>query len=485
MAGIRIEGNTSANVVEVSSNNELKVIGPNSYNSNGNPSINGGFSNNVFEADSGSITGSPTQRQGDISANYRQRVGIDTLLFNDNFNGSVLNSSLWNINLVTMTNTLNNGFLVLNNGNSTAANAVARLSSYRGFPAYGTYPLQFETEIMYVGSAIQPNTVTEIGLGFASGTTAPTDGVFFRYNASAELRCVMSYNGNEITSRAFTGAEIPSINTRHHYSIVIGNDYVEFWIDNILYSNLPVPAGNGMALLNQNTPVLIRTYNSAVVPASAIQLKISNINISIGDMNCLKSWEQIQAGMGGHSSNGQTGMTQGQTALYANSANPTAAVPTNTTAALGNGLGGNFWSTATLAVNTDGIISSYQVPVASATVPQKCLYITRIRIDTAIQTTLAGGPFILQWGLAYGHTAVSLATAEGGTSKSPRRIPLGFQCPSANATAGSQAPEIDHTLSVPICVQPGEFIQTFYRNIGTVGTAGVMAHLITIDGYWE
>ena len=123
--------------------------------------------------------------------------------------------------------------------------------------------------------------------------------------------------------------------------------------------------------------------------------------------------------------------------------------------------------------------------VASATVPQKCLYITRIRIDTVIQTTLVGGPFILQWGLAYGHTNVSLATAEGVTSKSPRRIPLGFQCLSANATAGSQAPVIDHTLSVPICVQPSEFVQTIYRNIGTVGTGGIMAHLITIDGYWE
>lgn len=483
MAGIRIEGNTSANVVEVSSNNELKVIGPNNYNEKRNPSINGGFSNNIFEADAGTITGSVLQRQGDISANYRQRVGIDTLLFNDSFNG-IFNTSIWNLYAINFTNTLNNGFLVLNNGNSTVANGVAKLSSYRGFPAFGTYPLQVDFEIMYVGAAIQPNTVAEIGLGFASGVTAPTDGVFFRYN-SGELRCVISYNGSESQSRAFKDEEIPSINQRHHYAIIIGNDYVEYWIDNVMYANLPVPPGNGMALLNQNTPVLVRLYNSAVAPASAVQLKIANINISIGDMNCSKTWENVCSGMQGHSSNGQTGMTQGQTALYVNSTNPTAAVPTNTTAALGSGLGGNFWSTATLAVNTDGIISSYQVPVASATVPQKCLYITRIKIDTAIQTSLVGGPFILQWGLAYGHTAVSLATAETVTTKSPRRIPLGFQSPSANAIAGSQAQTIDHTFSVPICVQPGEFVQTIYRNIGTVGTGGTMAHLITIDGYWE
>ena len=485
MAGIRIEGNTSANVVEVSNNNELKIIGPNNYNINGNPSINGGFSNNIFEADAGTITGSVLQRQGDISANYRQRVGIDTLLFNDSFNSLGVNTSLWNITTATFTTANNNGFLVLNNGNSTAVNAFAKVSSYRSFPAYGTYPLQIDIKAMYVAPSVQSNVVAELGLGFASGTVAPTDGVFFRYNASGELRCVISYNSVESQSRAFTGAELPSVNVRHRYSIIVGNDYVEFWIDNILYANLPIPAGNGMASLNHNTPVLLRLYNHTVAPASAVQLKVANVNISIGDMNCLKDWAAIQAGMQGHSSNGQTGMTMGSTALYANNANPTAAVPSNTTNVLGNGLGGNFWSIATLAINTDGIISSYQIPVATASNPQKTLYITRIRIDTVIQTTLVGGPFLLQWGLAYGHTAVSLATTETVTTKAPRRIPLGFQSTSANASAGSQAQTIDHTFTVPICVQSGEFVQTIYRNIGTVGTGGTMAHLITIDGYWE
>ena len=112
MAGIRIEGNTSGNVAEITSNNELKVIGPNTY-VDGLPSINGSFSNNIFEADAGSITGSPTQRQGDISANYRQRVGVDTLLFNDQFNGIALNSSLWSNTSTTFTTVVSNGFLVL------------------------------------------------------------------------------------------------------------------------------------------------------------------------------------------------------------------------------------------------------------------------------------------------------------------------------------------------------------------------------------
>lgn len=481
MAGIRIEGNTSGNVAEITSNNELKVIGPNTY-VDGNPSVNGSFSNNIFEADSGSIIGTPTQRQGDISANYRQRVGVDTLLFNDQFNGTALNSSLWSNTSTTFTTAVSNGFLVLNSGNSTTANAVSKISSYRGFPAFGSYPLQIEIEAIYMSTAVQPNTVFELGVGFASGTTAATDGAFFRYNAAGELRAIIVYNGSETQSSSLP---IPQVNKRHHYSVVIGNDYVEYWIDNLLFANMPLPDGNGMALLNQNTPVLMRLYNTATVPASAVQVKIASVSISIGDMNLVKSWNHICTGMQGHSSNGQTGMTMGSTALYVNNTNPTAAVPTNTTAALGSGLGGSFWSTATLAVNTDGIISSYNVPVANATAPSKTLYITHVRIDTVIQTTLVGGPFLLQWGLAYGHNAVSLATTEGTTTKAPRRVPLGFQSPSANATAGSQAQTIDFVFENPICVQPGEFVQTIYKNIGTVGTGGVMAHLITFDGYWE
>lgn len=467
---------------EVTTNREIRVIGPNTTDGNGNPSVSGNYSNQVFEADSGSVTGGPTQKQGDISANYRQRVGIDTLLFNDQFNGTAINSSIWTSVLTTFTTSVSGGFLVLNSGNVTTANAVARLSSYRGFPAYGSYPLQLEIEAIYASSAVQANTVTEIGFGFATGTSAPTDGAFFRYNASGEFRCVIAYNSSESQSAAITA---PSINARHHYVIVIGNDYVEFWVDNVMMANLPVPVGNGMAVLNQNTPILLRTYNGASTPSSGVQIKVANVNVSLGDMNCLKDWGHIQCGMMGHLSQGQTGMTMGSTALYVNSANPTVAVPTNTTAALGVGLGGNFWSTNSLAVNTDGIISSYQVPAASASSPQKTLYITRVRIDTVVQTVLAGGPEILQWGIAFGHTAVSLATTETVTSKAPRRIALGFQAFAASAAVGVQGSQIVCDLDSPIVIQPGEFIQTIYKNIGTVGTSGTLAHTISFGGYWE
>jgi hypothetical protein len=70
-----------------------------------------------------------------------------------------------------------------------------------------------------------------------------------------------------------------------------------------------------------------------------------------------------------------SGTTQGSLANYANSTNPTAVVPTNTTAALGVGLAGQFWEIDTLAVTTDGIIQSYQNNLISSSVPGRRLAI--------------------------------------------------------------------------------------------------------------
>jgi hypothetical protein len=51
---------------------------------------------------------------------------------------------------------------------------------------------------------------------------------------------------------------------------------------------------------------------------------------------------------------GQTGQTLGSTALYTNSqAAGAGAAMTNTTAALGSGLGGQFAALPTLAISTD------------------------------------------------------------------------------------------------------------------------------------
>ena len=94
---------------------------------------------------------------------------------------------------------------------------------------------------------------------------------------------------------------------------------------------------------------------------------------------------------------------------------------------------------------------------------------------------MVGGAAANQLSLAYGHTAVSLATTETATTKAPTRISLGQQMIAANQAAFTELKDIDVKFS-PICVYPGEFIAIAAKKIGTVFSSGVIAYTITFSG---
>jgi hypothetical protein len=215
-----------------------------------------------------------------------------------------------------------------------------------------------------------------------------------------------------------------------------------------------------------------------------LQFNLRNYNVTLGGLQVSDSLSTIANRQYG-SYQGLSGGTMGSLANYANNANPTAAVPTNTTAALGVGLGGQFWETYSLALTTDGIICSYQVPAGTVSVPGKRLKISGVWIDAAVQTVLAGGPAIAQYALAFGHTAVSLATAEAAATKAPRRIPLGMQLITLNQAVNTGFTRIYQQFANPIYVNPGEFVAIIKKYVGTVGTSGVISHVIGFDAGWE
>jgi hypothetical protein len=174
-----------------------------------------------------------------------------------------------------------------------------------------------------------------------------------------------------------------------------------------------------------------------------------------------------------------------------NEANVTVAVPTTTTAALGSGLGGKFWELPSLAVNTDAIIQSYQVPAGTVNIQGRRLVIRGISLMSYVQTVVAGGPYVAEWFLAFGHTAVSLATTESATTKAPRRIVLpqftqAITAAQAVSTLVSMpgGPFVDFG-DAPVYVNPGEFVQLCTRHIGTVGTGGAIAHQVAFVYGWE
>lgn len=444
---------------------------------------NAGFMVLASQVDDGSITGERIVRESEIDIDYRLRSALDTLIFNEFFPSGTVNTGVWSTVLSTMTAAVNGGFMVLNAGNATANANSARISTYRHFPVIGTNELYLESNIQFT-QAPQVNNVVDFGFGIVSGTADPSDGVIFKVFPTGECRFVIFNNGVEVQSSPIDFDQLIGSLTTRNVIIAISHKGGKLWIDDQLVSQIDIPIAVANIMQAMSTPVFFRTYNTGVVSV-AQQLKVAMVNVTMGGAFTNKAYPDTVAGSGGHSSQNQTGIASGSTANYANSANPTAAVPTNTTAALGSGLGGQFWETDTLAVNTDGIICSYQVPAGTSSVIGKQLYISKIIIDSFVQTALTGGGYVAQWSLAYGHTAVSLATAEGVATKAPRRLPLGIQSVASGALAFIKLDRIEMDLPAPVVVNPAEFVAVVKKKVGSAPSAGVIAHLVTIVGYFE
>ena len=194
--------------------------------------------------------------------------------------------------------------------------------------------------------------------------------------------------------------------------------------------------------------------------------------------------------MGYHAYQGQDGGTMGTLGQYVNNTTPAAAVPTNTTAALGTGLGGLFQETVTLVAGTDGIISSFQNPAPTINLSGRTLYVTGVSVQGVVTTVLAATPLTKAWCAAFGHTAVSLATAESGSFVSPgtkasRRVGLGTSGAVAAAAVGTLVPGPTVQFRTPLPVAPGEFFAIVNKNVTAAPASGAILWVIQIDGYFE
>jgi hypothetical protein len=490
MPGFRIEGNTSGNVAEVNDANQIKVVPETDASTN--PGNVGGV--RAFgENDQGLITGITSLASPEIDVDYRMRVAQDTMLDEEVFSYTAQNTGKHNLSSTTMAASFTAGQYTSNSASITTIATGTQLATYAYFPNIGANTLAADYELAF---SAQPttNSFIEFGLGLPGGATAaPTDGVFFRLN-SAGLQGIASNNGTETSTGVFPLAAGSGVwayinNKRYQFIVYMGAVEAEFWVNDgtgaVKLGQIPLPAGQARMCMAQGMQVFHKHRIVGGAAGGVLQSFLGAYSVRLGGANISTLASTLGNRMYG-SYQGLSGGTMGSLANYANSANPTAAVPTNTTAALGVGLGGQFWETDTLAVTTDGIIQSYQVPQGTANVQGRRLVIRGVKIQTYVQTALTGGGYVAQWSLAFGHTAVSLATAEGVTSKAPRRIPLGIHgVPSAAAVNSTLGDIIVDFGDAPVFVNPGEFVQVVKKKVGTAPTAGTLAYTITYLYGWE
>ncbi len=442
------------------------------------------------ENDAGTVTGTPLLRSPETSQDYRLRTGVDTLLFNDTFNALTQNTNNWAYTFATLTaaqpgaGTVNFSAV---QGTTNAHGAFMRTFQY--FPVIGTAPLSVLFNAGQYTASLVSNEVWLMGLGLpTAAVTPPTDGVWFQIT-SAGIIGVLAYNGT-ITQTGLllstSGLTVGQLNT---YEIIVGENYVGFWRNDVLLLNFTVPNANGQPFQQSALPAFMMKYNTGAV-SNTNTMRVGDVTVALRDIATNKPWahQAATAGMAGYV--GQNGQTQGQTAIWANNTAPTAVAIINTAVGAFAGIGGISAVLPTLTANNDGIVFSYQNPAPTINITGRNLIITGIKVQGAVTVVLAGGPVIYAYTCTFGLTAATNATTETAsfataTTHAPRRVFLGIESFAATAPVGTLGAGATLQLTTPIVVRPGEFLQISARNMGTVTTTGAITIGATFDAYWE
>ena len=303
----------------------------------------------------------------------------------------------------------------------------AFLRSFQYFPLFGTAPLAAEFTAGMFGSKLVANEIWLMGLGLPSAAvTPPTDGVWLKCT-DAGWTGVLRYNGTDTETGILWDATSIVLNDLQKWTIVVGEQEVEFWRNDTLLGEITIPPGNGQPFIQASLPLFMHKYNTGAVSNTNI-VRVSDVTVTIMDIAAERPWSHTQAIQGQSALVGQNGFTQGKTQWWTNNTAPTAAAATNTAAIAGaTTLGGLVSVLPTLTANNDGILFSYQNPAGTINISGRNLVITGVKVQGAVSVVLAGGPVVYAYAIAFGHTAASMATTETGsfatgTTHAPRIV---------------------------------------------------------------
>jgi hypothetical protein len=489
MAGIKIEsGSNTAGSPNVDAGYNLQVALPTTPAQVGSVRM-------MCENDTGEKTGAVYLKSPEVSQDFRMRVGVDTMLFTDTFNAITQNPSNWKHSFATMTMTQSSGFLNVNAaGTSTASGNYAYLQTWRYFPLQGTAPLAIEFTGQFTALPIA-NQVFQVGVGVATGAAEPVDGVWFELT-SGGLYGVQRYSSGTATKTELVSAANLSalpLNTNAKYVVIIGERELEWWIDDVLYAESDIPNANGQPFMTTSLPVFIQQYNSSLVGSSPNMIvKVGDVSVTLMDIASNMTWadQMSSCGLGLQQLNGGTaGSPQIQ---WSNTALPTAAAATNTTAALGAFLGGIFAMNAPATGATDLIVSSYLNPLGGINQTPRTIKLRGIKVDcvnTVVAVATTPSTFLVA--LAWGSSALTLAQVEtasfaNNTVKARRIQPLGVMTFPVGATVGSAASPIQFNFESPIVINPGEYTQVIAKPlIGTATATEVFQWVVSPNAHNE
>jgi hypothetical protein len=347
-----------------------------------------------------------------VSPDGTLRTGEDLPIFFDSCEGAAVDTNKWIQTLTTMTITqaVSTGVL-LNAGSSAATTVGAMHASQRRFAFMNRKSIAFRSRQRL--TAHFNNNLYEAGLvnpPAAATTLIVPDGAFWRKEADGSWRPYIAINGTETGS----GSAVSDATFRAAIGV---NDYfsLEVFLEEtratfrirttggaiVNEQILEFPTNTGTFAVT-HLQAFYRLYNSGAT-GTAVQAFVSQL--SVWDVDSINSpWEDIVAAMGTGGSLTNPLTTFGQLANYANSAAPASATLSNTAAGYTT-LGGQWQFAAVAGAETDYALFAIQIPAPYA------FRVRRVRINmlntvVAVATTAT----VMQWGLGFNGSAVSLAT---------------------------------------------------------------------------
>lgn len=492
---VEIIGGTSGVKADTSAQNEV-LVKPTTTRANV------GLIGLAGQNDAGTITGIKDVILPRVSENFNLQVGIGTPIFEDRFNSVIQNTSIWKFfSLSSLIGTGAGGYFNLNPTQVVTNGGNVSLSSWRHIPIWTSAGLTLEFDMIFSGVVITPlaGQVIEFGLFVPPATAvAPSDGVFFRYTAAGLTGVMVNNSGSETQISTPRACNNFTIDASFRARMMVTDKVCRFYVDDIEIGNFEIPAGVIEPFLSGALPISMFARNTqAIATTNGTYARFGAVTARTIDVNTGKTLPQIMASMGKHSAitpNGTAFGTTGTTNASNSQAIGTAAALLNASIAAVPavaGLGGQATYLPTLAAFTDGLLMSYQNPTGTVNIQPRTLYITGIRINSAVSAALTGGAVHMMYSVAFGHTNVSLATTESasfatGATKLPKRMFIGAEIfPITAAIGAAVVGGVNVTFQTPIVVNPAEFVAIVAKNVGIVTSAGSITAMIGIEGFWE
>lgn len=419
----------------------------------------------------------------ELADDGRLDISQDTPLFRDTFSGSAVAAhNRWFQSLTTMTATVGSGAITLNAGAVTTVSTYATITSVEKFRGFIDGALYWRARARPVNLP-QTNATAELGLFNALTNAAPTDGLFVRWTASGGFECVINRGGVE-TSVAMT-APASGVYSVFSGNVTASKAYCEYETPSTgvrveTFLNLDSSAPSAFV---ESPGLGMRVYTAGVAPALAPQLLVGVISAGTKVVDMQRPVADVQGVTGNQAA--FTPTTGAQSTNFTNSTGPVSATLSNTAAGYTT-LGGKYQFAAPAGAVTDFALFGYQVPTSYRFV------LTGVRISTCVTgAASATTPTMLEWGLGFGSTAVSLATADAtgaAPTSAPRRLTVGEQSIPVGTAIGGCVGDIwlgDGRTALGI-VESGRFLHVILSvPVGTATASETIRGTVTLTGYFE